>query len=73
MVGRGFDAVQMADQEVPPPAYHVGVRVDEVIRPRDDDQVEILVSGDEAIHQAQCVLRGDIVVELAVHKQQFAA
>ena len=72
-VGGWRRAHQLAHQEVPAALADVGQVVDEhVLGPGDDQQLEVLVGGDEPVGQPHRVVRVDLVVHLAVDEQQLA-
>src|SRR4051794_10319173 len=72
-VGGGWRAHQLAHQEVPAALADVGQAVDErMLGPGHDEQLEVLVGGDEPVGQPQRVVRVDLVVHLAVDEQQLA-
>src|SRR6185312_16405323 len=72
-VGGWLRAHQLAHQEVPAALADVGQAVYErVLSPGHDEQLEVLVGGDEPVGQPQRVVRVDLVVHFAVDEQQLA-
>src|SRR5690349_22496370 len=69
---RRLDAEEVFDEIVPAAPDHVGLVTEAVRAIRQQYQIEILVGGDQRVHDKQGVAGRDVVVHGAVSKQQLS-